>query len=74
MGKKKKNKRVELNYEFDRLGFKKLSMVYALLVPLINEPSGAVHPINKEDEISSDIHQSVFRPTEGSTDHRESGQ
>jgi len=73
MGKKKKNKQVELHYEFDRLGFKKMSMVYALLVPLLDEAAQAVHSINKTDEISSDIHQSVFGPTEGGTDHRKSG-
>jgi len=71
MGKKKKNKQVEFNYEFDRLGFKKLSMVYALLVPLYEEGSQAVPSINKADEISSDIHQSVFGAAEGGTNHRE---
>ena len=73
MGKKRKNKQVELNYEFDRLGFKKLSMVYASLVPLLDQVPQAVHPINKADEISSDIHQSVLGPTKGGTDHRKSG-
>jgi len=52
MGKKKKNKQVELHYEFDRLGFKKMSMVYALLVPLLDEAAQVVHSINKTDEIS----------------------
>ena len=33
MDKKKNNRKVELNYEFDRLGFKKMSMVYTILVP-----------------------------------------
>jgi len=64
---------VELNYEFDRLGFKKLSMVYALLVPLLDKAPQAVHPINKADEISSDLYQSVLGTTEGGSDHRESG-
>ena len=73
MGKKKKSKQVELNYEFGRLGFKKLSMVYALLVPLLDQVSQVVHPINKADEISSDIHQSVFESAEVGTDHREPG-
>ena len=34
MDKKKDNKEVELKYEFDRLGSKKLSLVYRLLIPL----------------------------------------
>ncbi len=34
MDKKKDDKQVELKYEFDRLGFKKLSLVYRLLIPL----------------------------------------
>ncbi len=72
MDKKKNNKRVELNYEFNRLEFKKMSMVYALLVPLLNNIPHSVNPINKEDEISSDLHQSVFGASEGGTNHRKS--
>lgn len=73
MDKKKKDKTVKLSYEFDRLGFKKMSLVYALFVPVDGELSGIVEPITKADETSSDIHQSVFGTTKGGTKHRESG-
>ena len=66
MDKKKNNKQVELNYKFDRLGLKKLSIVYAILVPNNLPTTSKTKEI--ENEVSSHLHQSILGSTEGSSD------
>ncbi len=71
MARKKDDKEVELRFEFDRLGSKKLSLAYRLLVPLLEgKQDGTITQIDDDEQISCDIHQGIFGTTKGSSNDR----
>ncbi len=64
----KTNKEVELKFQFDRLAPKKLSLAYGFLVPELGDKEVfTIVQIDDYEQISCDIHEGIFRPTEGSS-------
>ena len=64
MVKKNRKKQVYLSYNFDRLGHKKLSQVYRLLVPdrFTSQENKERNHIRKiESENSSHLYESIIR-------------
>ena len=57
----KNSEEVDLRFEFDRLGCEKLSLVYRLLVPILDETkNNSIVQIDDYEEISCDIHEGIF--------------